>query len=275
MSKRNIILIVLICLLAGIAAGVFFLRPSLEKIDINRGGPPGPSGSVPQVLTKSFPSEDNPRYTVQVDYPELQGVATPGVQEKVSGGIRTQIYNQIAAFQAANATNLPLEDPEMRSSFDGSFDVVLLTRSFFSGIMSYSDYSAGAAHPNSYNVALNYDLKTGEPVTLNKFLQGLNPSAGYMNRLGKYVKEDLVRQFGNSQDSLSFIDFSTTPNGDGYANFTLNTEGLSIHFDPGQVAPIAAGSSATKISYADLLASVIKPADTGAAATSSVKWWLQ
>jgi hypothetical protein len=210
-----------------------------------------------------------------VDYPELQDVGTPGVQEKVNGAIRTQVYNQIAAFQAANAANLPPGDQELRSSFDSEFDVSLVTRSFLSTIMSYSDYSAGAAHPNSYNVTLNYNLKTGEAVTLDKLLRDLNPSAGYMDRLGQYVKKDLIRQFGDSQDSLEFINSGASPSAESYANFSLDANNFSIHFDPYQVAPYAAGSPTVKIPYADLMSAVIKPSGSDAAATSSVKWWLE
>lgn len=275
MSKRNIILIVLICAAVALVASVFLFRPDIEKIDVNRNQPSGSVNPVPQILTKSFPSEDNSKYTIQVDYPELRGVAAPGIQEKVNGAIRAHVYNQIAAFQNANAASLPLGDPDMRSSFDGSFDVSLVSRSFLSVIMSYSDYSAGAAHPNSYNVALNYNLKTGGRVTLDQLLISLNPSDGYMDRLGKYVKEDLIRQFGDSEESLAAIDFGAAPTAQNYANFTLTATGLSVHFDPYQVAPYAAGLPEVEIPYADLMSIVVKSNASDGSATSSVKWWLE
>jgi hypothetical protein len=163
----------------------------------------------------------------------------------------------------------------MRSAFEGEFDTSLVTPSFFSTIMLYSDYSAGAAHPNSYKVSLNYDLKTAESVALDEFLQSLKPSAGYMDRLGKYVREDLIRQLGDDQDVIAAIDSGGKPSAQSYANFTLDGSGLSIHFDPYQVAPYAAGSPVVKILYSDLISVVIKSADASVSATSTAKWWLQ
>lgn len=273
MSNRTIVFIILI-IVALVVAGVFFLRPDVEKIDINRGEPSGRVDQVPQVITKVF-SEDNGRYSVTVEYPELQGISTPGVRDKINGAIKTAVYNQIAGFQAGNGANLQFGEQEFKSSFDGNFDVSLLTGSFFSGVMSYSEYSAGAAHPNSYNVALNYDLKTGTAVTLNEFLAKLNPSEGYMGRLGGYVRTELIRQFGDSEGSIGAINLGAAPTTENYSNFVLDAQGLSIIFDPYQVAPYAAGSPQVSISYDKLAADVIKSADRQSSATSSVEWWLQ
>lgn len=256
------------------AAAVFFLRPNIEKIDINRGEPSGQVAPVPQAMTRTF-NEDNGRYTVTVEYPELQGISAPGVREKVNGAIKTGVYNQIAAFQAANASNMPLGEEDFKSSFDGQFDVSLLTASFFSGIMTYSDYSSGAAHANSYNVALNYNLKTGEAVTLGKLFESLGASSGYMSRLGAYARRDLIRQFGDGESAIGFIDFGSTPTAENYANFTLNEQGLSIHFDPYQVAPYAAGSPTIAIPYDEFNSEIVKASGTEASATSSVEWWLE
>lgn len=275
MAKWKIILTILVCLAAAAALGMMYLLPDVQKIDIDRDRPSDQSGPVPQVLTKTFPPEDTSKYTIQVDYPELQGVAAPGVQEKVNGSVRASVYNQIAAFQAANSANMALGDPGLRSSFDGNFDVSLVSRSFLSAIMSYSDYSAGAAHPNSYNVALNYDLRTGESVSIDRFLRSLNPSSGYMDRLGEYVRTDLLRQFGDSEDSVAFIDAGAAPSAESYANFTLDAGNLSIHFDSYQVAPYAAGLPTVKIPYAELISGIVKSEDFDASASSSVRWWLQ
>jgi hypothetical protein len=274
MPKRIIVIGVVLLLAIVAIAAVLLLRPDLKKIDVNRGGNSEQVGSVPQVMTQVFPTEDNDKYTIQVEYPKLQGVSKPGIQEKVNASVQSRVYNQIAGFREANITNLALGDPQMRSAFEAEFDTSLVTPSFFSAIMLYSDYSAGAAHPNNYNVSLNYDLKTGESVTLDKFLQSLKPSAGYMDRLGKYVRADLIRQLGDSQDVIAAIDLGGKPSAESYANFTLDGSGLSIHFDPYQVAPYAAGSPVVEISYVDLMSLVVKSASADSSATSSVKWWL-
>lgn len=276
MSKRNIILIVLTLAILGMLASVFLFRPSVDKIDIDRGRPAEPAGPVPQIFTRNFPFEENSRYTIQVDYPELQGVSAPGVQEKVNGAIRAQVYNQIAAFQSANASNLPLGDIELRSSFDGSFDVSLLTRSFLSALMTYSDYSAGAAHPTSYSVAMNYDLKTGKEVTMVELMQDLEPSNGYMDRLGEYLTKDLVRQFGGVEDSKGgIVPDGTFSNSADYGNFTVSKDGFTVHFDPYEVAPYAAGLPKVDIPYGDLMSVIVKSGNPNIAASSTAKWWLE
>jgi hypothetical protein len=275
MSKRAVIFIALGCIVVGVAAGMLFLRPTLDKIDVNRNKPPEQNDSVPQALTKIYPREDNSKYTVEVEYPELQGIASQNVLDKVNGAIKARVYNQIAAFKAAVAANPPIDGIGVRSSFDGSFDVILLNRSFFSGLMSYSEYSAGAAHPYSYVVGLNYNLQTGEAMTLDKFVKTLGASAGYLERLADYSKDDLLRQFGDSEDTRAFIESGAGPTLENYANFTLDMAGLSIHFDPYQVAAGAAGSPTVEIPYSDLLNEIVKPANPAAAVSSSAEWWLK
>jgi hypothetical protein len=274
MLKKIAIPVALCCLVVAIAAAVFLFSPTPQKIDIDRDLDPAPTGPVPQALTRSF-NEDSGSYSVAVEYPELQGISASGVREKVNGAIKAGVYNQIAVFQSANASNLPLGEPDLKSSLDGSFDVSLLTRSFFSGLMSYSDYSAGAAHPGNYLAALNYDLRSGEAVTLDKLLRGLDPSGGYMARLGAYVKKDLVRQLGDSQDAIDTINLGAAPTAENYANFTLDAAGLTIHFESYQVASGAAGPQVVDVPYKYLLDSVVRSTGADAGATSSVTWWLQ
>jgi|SRR3989344_642284 len=274
MARWKVILIAVVCVAAGAVIAVVLLRPEVQKIDIDRNQPSDQPQLVPQVLTKLFPIEENERYTVAAEYPELDGVATPGVQERVNGSIRAGIYNRIAAFQAANSANLPLGDLQLRSSFDASFEVQLLTNSFFSALMSYSDYSAGAAHPNDYLAALNYDLRTGDAVSIDRLLRSLSPSEGYMERLGTRVQGDLVRQFGDSEEAFEVIKDGAAPTAANYAVYTLDREALTIHFAPYQVAAYAAGSPEVRIPYNELRESIIKPA-ADAAATSTAAWWLE
>jgi hypothetical protein len=275
MSKGKVILIALICILAGAAAAAFWLKSEPAKIDVNRNGSgDGDSGPVPQVITRTF-QEENAVYSVDVEYPELQGLANGGVQAKVNNEIKAGVYGQVAAFHANNALILPDENPDLRSAFAANHKVTLLTGPFFSGIIGYSDYSSGAAHANHYSVALNYNLKTGSAVTLDQLLQDLRPSAGYFERLAQYVMADLRRQFGDSQDVADVIEFGAKATTENYRNFNLDEEGLTIQFDPYQVAPYAAGSPQVKITYEALMEDVLRSPAVDPAATSSPLWWLE
>lgn len=278
MSRWKTISIILIVVVAAVALLVTFLERGSEtaKIDITHSkSDSGEIGPVPQVITKTFPSESNDKYVIQVSYPELQGVPEAAAQDKVNRSISAGVYNQIASFQAGLDPNASLADPNTpKSSFNGSFTVALVGHSFFSALMSYTIYNSGAAHPENYLVALNYDLRSGAAVTLDKLLQDLGPTAGYMDRLGAYVKSDLTRQLGNDPFTLDAIQGGATPTADNYAAFNVGEDSLSIHFQLYQVAPYAAGLPVVDIPYTNLLDDIIQPANSDATATTTVEWWL-
>jgi hypothetical protein len=195
----------------------------------------------------------------------------------------------VAGFHAQNAeifSNIPEDLPEGalgQSSLETRYNVSLINASLFSAVINYSEYSTGAAHPASFIEVLNYDLRSGGTLTLQEFLDGLQPAAGYLTRLGTYVKQELVEQMGGTPDALALINQGAAPTLQNYERFNLGRNGLIVFFDPYQVAPFAAGTPEAHVPYEHLLGSILRsPAaaalnatsSADAAATSSPLWWL-
>lgn len=265
MSTGKVILIAFLCLVIGGAAAALWLLPDPVKIDISRERP-GDSvpETPPQVLTRNF-NENTAAYLVEVEYPELQGLANASIQARVNNEIKARVYGRIAAFHAQGSQFPADAFPEGafgQSVLAANYDTSLIGKNFFSAIIIYSDYTAGAAHPAGYAEVFNYDLRNGSVVTLDQVLRDLDPSAGTLQRLGQYIRQDLVRQLGDDPGSVDLINNGAAPNLENYKNFNLGREGLLIFFDPYQVAPFAAGTLEVEVPYAEF-------------ATSSGLWWLE
>jgi hypothetical protein len=249
----------------GGAATALLLLPSPVKIDISRETPgEETSETPPQVLTRNF-NENTAAYLVEVEYPELQGLSNSSIQAKVNNEIRVKVFARVAAFHSQGSQfpigSLP-EGALGQSALAANYDTSFIGKNFFSALIAYSDYTAGAAHPTGYVEVFNYDLRTGTSVTLDQVLRELDPSPGTLQRLGQYVRQDLIRQLGDDPGSVELINDGAAPLPENYKNFNLSRSDLIVFFDPYQVAPFAAGTLKVEIPYAEF-------------ASSSDMWWLE
>lgn len=279
MSKKAVIIIAVVCVAAGLGIGLLLKRSGPLKIDITRPNASSTQANAdmpPQAAGRSY-TEETLAYSIDIEYPELQGLANAGVQDKVNNRIKAGVFDHIASFKTeAPSDPEDLQSADLRSMLGASYSVELLTKSFFSGLLAYSNYSAGAAHPNNYLVALNYDLKTGNAVTLDPFLKQFNPASGYFGRLADHVMDELIKKLGDDADSVGAIREGAAATPDNYQNFTLSAEGLTIHFDPYQVAAYAVGSPSVTIPYDVLVTKILKAPSAGSGtAGASAQWWLQ
>lgn len=110
---------------------------------------------------------------------------------------------------------------------------------------------AGSAHPESNHQSVNYDLSTGDTLTLSDIITNNADHSAIVNAilssLSKEVKnyslypdyEDVVKQRFN-RDFLSDNDWY------------FNREGICFFFSPYEIAPYSSGVISVTVSYADL-----------------------
>ena len=108
--------------------------------------------------------------------------------------------------------------------------------------------SLGGVHPTSYTTVYNFDLTTGEFITLESL-------TGESNPLGQVLKNNLVNlvleEINTQNLSESYFDdyYSYVNDLTSYAKISFNDSGMVIMFDTYLLAPYAAGPQMFDITY--------------------------
>lgn len=102
-------------------------------------------------------------------------------------------------------------------------------------------YYTGGAHPNSYSVVVNYDLREGRVLGLDDVF-----GEGYLEALAEYSQQDL-----QARGRLEFPE-GAEASAENYASWNITAEGILITFDAYQVGPYAMGPQAVTVPYSTL-----------------------
>lgn len=192
---------------------------------------------------------DKYNYTVDVVYPVVQSKPEVPAQESFNNELRSLIRNMVDGFTARADVRSSARDNGSSSALVVRGEIALLSAEAVSVRFSVSDYTAGAAHPNSYAVGYTYDLRKRARVGLADLF---TPGSSYLPFLAEYSRRELLAQFGNDAGALGdSIQAGTEPKGSNYQTFILSTAGLTVLFNPYQVAPYAAGIREVSIPYSD------------------------
>ena len=152
------------------------------------------------------------------------------------------------------------EDPSLEpppespgSDLHIGYNIELAKDDLISVLFTVCSYSAGAAHPNSYSEAVNFDLKNGKQLRLSDLFE---PGSKYLQTIAAYCIADLKKQ-GKRQGEESMLDDDWVERGAGadaenYGSWTIGKQGLGITFDAYQVAAYAAGPQHVFVPYSAL-----------------------
>ena len=211
------------------------------------------SGAL-RLATREIKEENkNRRYSIGVEYPQLEGTRTAGV-EKFNAAARAFALREVGEFKR----NIAGDDGAPKLSGMGndlSIDYTLgvATDDFLSVQFQIGSYYAGAAHPNHNTSVINFDLRRGRMLSLADLFK---PAADYLRAISDYCISDLKRQAKkDGPDSMltdDQIEEGASATLENYRSWLMTREGLVITFDPYQVAPYAAGPQSVAIPYAAL-----------------------
>jgi hypothetical protein len=104
-------------------------------------------------------------------------------------------------------------------------------------------YSKGAAHPNSYSVTANYDLKRAKQLELADLFK---PKTDYLAALSKYAVTAL-----KAADRLEFPE-GAGPAPENFRSWNITPIGLQINFDDYQVTSHATGPQTVIVPFSTL-----------------------
>jgi len=194
-------------------------------------------------------NSDGRRY-IDVVYPEIKN-------EKSFSDINKIIKQEIEEFISVFKKNV--EDwgdvyiPEgSYSAFYINYKPKLLRNNLASIYFTISENLAGAAHPNSYNHSLTFDLETNQKVELNDLFKVEEQE--YLARLSELIRADLKAQFvERDMDSKgSTLETGTEPKMENFENFNITTQGIVFNFGSYQIAAYAAGEFYSLIEFSRL-----------------------
>jgi hypothetical protein len=206
-------------------------------------------------LTTKQIKESNKKlmYEIAAQYPQLSGAANPNF-EKFNQIVRASINKKVAGFKkemAPQPDDEPRPEGSMGSDLSISYTVALAQDDLMSVDFAMSSYYQGAAHPNAFSEAINFDLKNGKELKLSDLFK---PGAKYLAAISSYCINDLKKQ---SKEKDNMLDDSSIQNGAGpsaknYESWTITKRGIGINFDPYQVGPYAAGAQYVLVPYSAL-----------------------
>jgi hypothetical protein len=205
-------------------------------------------------LVRKYTNEENkkPRYSLKVEYPQIEGPGNPNV-EKFNQQVLALVSKQINIFKDdALKASADLPDSDAGSELDIEYEVVLATSKLISIKFVASPYLAGAAHPNHYSMVINYDLAAGKQLKLADLFK---PNSRYLSIISSYCIAQLKKRLDEFSD-YDWINKGAGAKVENYASWNITKTGILITFDPYQVAAYAAGSQTVVVPY-DLLKDLI------------------
>ncbi|HEX8494761.1 MAG TPA: RsiV family protein [Pyrinomonadaceae bacterium] len=193
-------------------------------------------------------------YTIKASYPQVVA-AKDAKALQFNRAVKDLITEEVNAFKK----DFPEPDPETpaevrENSFDAAYTVDYSGPDLISVSFGISTYFAGAAHPNHHTIVLNYDLNAGRTLKLSDLFK---PRSNYMQAISAYTIAALKKKLGPDPDT-EWIERGAGPDSENYKNWNITRRGLSVTFDPYQVASYAEGQHVIVIPYT-ALRNVINP----------------
>jgi hypothetical protein len=210
------------------------------------------SGNAELVSKQIKDSNKKLVYEIAAQFPQITGGNNPNF-EKFNQTVRGSVVKKIAEFKK-DMSPKPDEEPRpadsMGSDLSISYEIALARDDFVSVLLIVSSYYQGAAHPNGYSEALNFDLKNGKVL---KLMDLFKPGAKYLQALSAFCVADLKKQ-SKAKGEPGMLDDSSINSGaapalKNYHSWTIKKQGLGVEFDPYQVGPYAAGAQSVVVPY--------------------------
>ncbi len=190
-------------------------------------------------------------YSVDVHYPKLALVGHPDLAKDANAVIEGFVQDAIEDFKTnvneINTTTLP---KEMESDYTMRYTPLLLSPTIISLRFDYSEYTAGAAHPNNMARVLNYDLKRHLLLSTADLFASTTAALPFLSTYTRVVLKDMM-----SSEPKEIFDQQTMPGTlpthENFQEVALTKKGLLIIFNPYQVAPYARGTILVPIPVSD------------------------
>lgn len=205
-------------------------------------------------------TEETPTVDIEVRYPQVDGVADVEAAEMLNGELEHTAIAWMDEFSREVADTASPDPLGTKSTIDIAANVVFLSPDLVSVRYEASVYSSGAAHPNLFYKTLNWDIAHAAEITQDDLFMN---EADWITRFSELAIEDLENQFADAGEDFEAMSTDIRngagPRGENFAAWTMDRSGVSLHFEPYQVAAYAAGPQRVDIPWREL-ADMLDPA---------------
>lgn len=211
---------------------------------------------VTEITSKTI-KENNQKlkYEITADYPQITGALDTRF-DKFNQEARNLITSKVTQFKKDIAARAAEAGESQAASETGSdlgigYEIALARDYLISVEFNIGGYYAGAAHPNSHTVVINYDAKNGRVLKLADLFK---PGAKYLETISAYAIKDLNTQAKGKDSGLTpeTISEGAGPKAENFRSWTITRKGLALTFDSYQVGPYVAGPQQVIIPYSAL-----------------------
>jgi hypothetical protein len=209
--------------------------------------PPGQARSASIRFAPRFIRAANRRlrYTIKAKYPQAVGAADARIQ-KLNQAIRDLITGQVNDFKK------DFQTPQERtfssgSTFEAEYSVLHSASDIVSIAFIIETYFEGAMHGNYNSLTFNYDLNSGKMLKLADLFK---PNSNYLKLISDYSVKALTKELPDPD--TEWIQKGAGASEENYKSWNITGKGLSVGFDPYQVASYAEGPHEVVIPYSVL-----------------------
>jgi hypothetical protein len=162
----------------------------------------------------------------------------------IADKINRQIIQVITASDEPDAINKYLSTFDDEGGVEKTISCNVITNSahiLAVNIMNY-EYYFGAAHPSTSCTYKNFDLKTGDELSITSIL-----NSGYESTLDSLIRGALAEQY--DKESLFIEEKDTLPSG----QVSITPDGIQILYNQYEIGPYVIGMPEVIVSYAQLM----------------------
>ncbi len=190
-------------------------------------------------------------YSVDVHYPKLALVGHPDLAKDANAVIETFVQDAIQDFKTnVSEINSPSLPKDIESDYTMRYTALLLSPTIISLRFDYSEYTAGATHPNNLARVLNYDLKRHFLLSTADLFASTTAALPFLSTYTRVVLKDMMS--GEAKEIFEQQTMpGTLPTHENFQEVAITKKGLLVIFNPYQVAPYARGTILVPIPVSD------------------------
>ena len=187
------------------------------------------------LTTHSFEGQNQAgNYAIKAQWPVIEGASTPQI-EQFNLAAQQLVSDTLRNFQQKQSKPLP----DAGGFIYVNYQVVNAANGMLSILFDASTYTGGA-HTNTTHIPLNFDLNTGQALTLNDVFK---PGTDAVSTLAVIASDELTRT-----NRLVFP-AGAEPKPENYRVWNFDYNNLLITFEDYQVMPFSAGPQTVAIPY--------------------------
>ena len=208
------------------------------------------------VVTDTTIARDDQAFRLSLTVPRASGPGADAVNTAYDTTVARIVGAATADARETAAMNADLPEPPPggpQSTLEGRTDVPMITARVFSARTTYSQYSAGAAHPTTSAFVVNVDRGTRRPIALaDLFRDGVAHLDTLSARARADVRAQMTEKAGGTEIPEDMLRDGTAPAAVSFALFTLAADGLHLYFPAYAVAPYVFGDFETIVPWSAL-----------------------